>query len=364
MDQRREFVRLAMQEGANRRELCRRFGIHPDTGYKWLSALAAERGRCRPVAAAAFEPGATDRDDRGADCGGARRASGLGRAQDRALSRARGLEPPAVSTVHRDPAPARPHQPPPGGARGLSALREAGAQPVVADGLQGLDPARQWCALPSFDDGGRSFALRCRASRPAPTSSDDTVRGHLETTFRRYGLPEAFFVDNGSPWGDASGQALDPLPRLAAQARRRASSTAGPIIRRAAARTNASTARSRPKCSRSGASAISPRCSAPSTPGARSTISSGRMKHSTRRSRQPLSAEPTRHARTPAGTSNTTATRSCAPSPQPRPTSASRAGSGRCPQAFRGERLAIRPTVTTTASTASSSPPTRSLPST
>jgi transposase-like protein len=32
-----EFVRLAQQEGANRRELCRRFGIHPATGYKWLS---------------------------------------------------------------------------------------------------------------------------------------------------------------------------------------------------------------------------------------------------------------------------------------------------------------------------------------
>jgi transposase-like protein len=29
VDQRREFVRLAMQEGVNRRELCRRFGIHP-----------------------------------------------------------------------------------------------------------------------------------------------------------------------------------------------------------------------------------------------------------------------------------------------------------------------------------------------
>src|SRR5580700_5876343 len=36
MDERREFVRLARQEGANRRELCRRFGIHADTGYKWL----------------------------------------------------------------------------------------------------------------------------------------------------------------------------------------------------------------------------------------------------------------------------------------------------------------------------------------
>ncbi|MGJ4972657.1 helix-turn-helix domain-containing protein, partial [Bradyrhizobium sp. HKCCYLRH1073] len=36
MDQRREFVMLAKQEGANRRELCRRFGISPQTGYKWI----------------------------------------------------------------------------------------------------------------------------------------------------------------------------------------------------------------------------------------------------------------------------------------------------------------------------------------
>lgn len=36
MDQRREFVRLAMQEGANRREFCRRFGISPDAAYKWI----------------------------------------------------------------------------------------------------------------------------------------------------------------------------------------------------------------------------------------------------------------------------------------------------------------------------------------
>jgi putative transposase len=37
MDERREFVRLAMQEGVNRREPCRRFGISPDIGYKWLA---------------------------------------------------------------------------------------------------------------------------------------------------------------------------------------------------------------------------------------------------------------------------------------------------------------------------------------
>ena len=28
----------------------------------------------------------------------------------------------------------------------------------------------------------------------------------LELTFRRYGLPDAFFVDRGSPWGDSGGQ--------------------------------------------------------------------------------------------------------------------------------------------------------------
>jgi len=33
-----------------------------------------------------------------------------------------------------------------------------------------------------------------------------TVRSHLNTTFQRYGLPDAIFVDNGSPWGDASGK--------------------------------------------------------------------------------------------------------------------------------------------------------------
>jgi len=29
-----------------------------------------------------------------------------------------------------------------------------------------------------------------------------TVQEHLTTTFRRYGLPDAVFVDNGTPWGE------------------------------------------------------------------------------------------------------------------------------------------------------------------
>ena len=37
---RKEFVLLAMPAGSNRRELCRRFGIAPKTGYKWLLRYA------------------------------------------------------------------------------------------------------------------------------------------------------------------------------------------------------------------------------------------------------------------------------------------------------------------------------------
>ena len=42
MSLREEFVCLAGQEGANRRELCRRFGISPQTAYKWLARYANE----------------------------------------------------------------------------------------------------------------------------------------------------------------------------------------------------------------------------------------------------------------------------------------------------------------------------------
>src|SRR5262245_3334689 len=42
MDQREEFVRLALAPGANRRELCRRFGISRSKGYKWLARYAAQ----------------------------------------------------------------------------------------------------------------------------------------------------------------------------------------------------------------------------------------------------------------------------------------------------------------------------------
>ena len=42
MSLRKEFVILALQPGANRRALCRRYGISAPTGYKWIGRYLSE----------------------------------------------------------------------------------------------------------------------------------------------------------------------------------------------------------------------------------------------------------------------------------------------------------------------------------
>ena len=206
MDQRREFVRLAMQEGANRRELCRRFGIHPDTGYKWLArwrggeTALADHSR-RPHSS----PGRTEakleaevlavRDDHPA--WGARKIASF-------LRRA-GIEAPAVSTVHEI---LRRHDrivPTPGGpAARLRFEKEAPNLLWQMDfkGWVQLGNGARCHSMTVIDDHSRYVpCLKACADQQNPT-----VRSHLQATFQRYGLPEALFVDNGSPWGDASGR--------------------------------------------------------------------------------------------------------------------------------------------------------------
>ncbi len=206
MEQRNEFVRLALLEGANRRELCRRFGIHPDTGYKWLARWEAgerdldDRSR-RPLTSPARCDAATEdavlkvRDAHPA--WGARKIA-------RCLQRD-GMRPPAVSTVHEI---LRRHQriiAPPGGER--ATLRFEHEQP---NELWQMD-FKGWVALA---DGTRCHPLTIvdDHSRYAPClkacadQQGNTVKTHLATTFRRYGLPEAIFVDNGTPWGSSGGE--------------------------------------------------------------------------------------------------------------------------------------------------------------
>jgi putative transposase len=207
MGERREFVRLALQEGANRRELCRRFGISPEIGYKWLSRWYGgdgdllDRSR-RPHASPARSEPAIEaevlaiRDAHPA--WGARKIAAC-------LTRA-GLTPPAVSTVHAILSRHGRIEP---GSRGPG---ETGHrfEKEAPNHLWQMD-YKGWVAL---KDGERCHPLTIvdDHSRYVPclkacaNQRRSTVQSHLETTFRRYGLPDAIYVDNGSPWGDASGR--------------------------------------------------------------------------------------------------------------------------------------------------------------
>lgn len=205
MSERREFVRLAMQEGANRRELCRRFGIHPDTGYKWLirwqggDRELADRSR-RPL----LSPSRSD-EAMEAQVLAVRDAHPAwgGRKIVRCLAR-EGLDPPAFSTVHAILRRNGRIVPPPGGARATLRFEKD------APNLMWQMDFKGWVRL---GDGARCHPLTVvdDHSRYVPclqACADEqgmTVRRRLEEVFRRYGLPEAFFVDNGTPWGDSSG---------------------------------------------------------------------------------------------------------------------------------------------------------------
>jgi len=205
VEQRRELVELAMQEGANRRELFRRFGVHPDTGYKWLGRWAAkeelaDRSR-RPhsspdrTEAAIEERILAVRDAHPA--WGARKIAHV-------LER-EGLACPVHSTVHeilrRNGRIAVPRG---GAAAHLRFERPEPNQLWQMDfkGHMPLSGGGRCHPLTVVDDHSR-YNL-CLAA--CVDEQRNTVQKQLELTFRRYGLPEAFFVDNGNPWGDSSGQ--------------------------------------------------------------------------------------------------------------------------------------------------------------
>lgn len=206
MEERREFVRLALQEGSNRRELCRRFGISADVGYKWLARWAAgdsallDRSR-RPQAS----PGRTADAIEGAvlrvrDAHPAWGARKIGRVLER-----EGIVPPAVSTIHQILHRHGRIVPPPGG--DVARLRFEKEAPNLLwqmdfKGWVRLGDGTPCHPLTVIDDHAR-FAL-CLSACANQTGA--TVRSRLENTFRVYGLPDAFFVDNGTPWGDPSGE--------------------------------------------------------------------------------------------------------------------------------------------------------------
>ena len=206
--QREEFVRLAMMQGANKSELCRRFGNSREKGYKWLRRYAAEgwggladRSR-RPRASPERTPDAIEAEvlclraaNNGA-WGGRKIAAAMERAGLRAV--------PAPSTITEI---LRRH-----GKLGARAEEHPGPwqrfERATPNELWQMDfkghfalPVGRCHPLTVLDDHSR-YALGIEALADERAVS---VRARLSAIFRRYGLPFAMIMDNGPPWGEGRG---------------------------------------------------------------------------------------------------------------------------------------------------------------
>ena len=213
MSQKKEFVSLALQEDANISRLCRRFQVSRKTGYKWLKrylaqqeAGLAERSR-RPHAS----PGATSPVLEEAVLGLRQAHPVWGGRKIRALLQAQGwAEVPAASTITAilrrhgliDPVEAVKHR----------AWRRFEAE--AANELWQMDFKGHFATnrgrchpLTVLDDHSR-YALgleACGDERGA------TVQERLTRIFQRYGLPRKMLMDNGSPWGSDRAHPYTPL---------------------------------------------------------------------------------------------------------------------------------------------------------
>jgi transposase InsO family protein len=116
-----------------------------------------------------------------------------------------GIEPPALSTVH---AILRRHgrvMAPAGGPKATQRFEKDAPNLLWQMDFKGwvrLADGTPCHPLTMIDDHSRYVPCL----KACVDEQGITVRSHLETTFRHHGLPDALFVDNGGPWGDASGR--------------------------------------------------------------------------------------------------------------------------------------------------------------
>jgi transposase InsO family protein len=213
MSLRKEFVMLALQDGANRRELCRRFGVSAKTGYKWLKRYMDEgaEGLVERSRRPNHSPNSTPLvlEQAIVKLRKAHPAWG-GRKLHRRLTQMGVKSLPSPSTItailHRhgliEPEASQKAQ---------SFVRFEHAAP---NQLWQMDfkghfalAAGRCHPLTVLDDHSR-FNLTLHAC------SDErgmTVQGVLTKTFRQYGLPERMLMDNGAPWGNNTDYPLTPL---------------------------------------------------------------------------------------------------------------------------------------------------------
>lgn len=210
LEAREELCRLALLEGANRRELCRRFQIQPRILYKWLdryrrdgAAGLSDHSR-RPHGS----PSRTSPETEAAVLAVRQENPVWGGRKIRGSLKRQGLLAPSPSTI-------------------TGILRRNGVA-MVAPGQQAwkrfehAEPNDLWQMdfkghvemvrgrlhpLTVIDDHSRySVGLHAADNERHPT-----VQAALQATFECYGLPEIMLTDNGSPWGDSGEQQLTRL---------------------------------------------------------------------------------------------------------------------------------------------------------
>ena len=202
---RSEFVLLARQEGANVRQLCRRFNISPSTAYKWLSRF--EKSGAEGLNNQSRRPKTSPKR-----CADELEKQILAVSQEYAAWGARklkrvledkGVAMPSVSTVHA--VLQRHSRVDPKAAEIKPFIRFEHEAPndlwqMDFKGHFSLSQGR--ChPLTILDDHSR-FSM-CIAA--CANEQRGTVQEHLIRVFRRYGLPLRMTMDNGSPWGDQTG---------------------------------------------------------------------------------------------------------------------------------------------------------------
>ncbi len=204
VDVRREFVELCGVEGANVSELCRRFGVSRKTGYKWLSRYResgasglADQSR-RPLhspsqTGAVVESRVIQLREAHPAWGGRKLRRRL---EDQGLS-----DVPAASTITeilRRKGLLSASATCPGPFQRFERARSNELWQMDFKGHFGMGNGSRCHPLTVLDDHSR-FSLVLEACGHEQGS---LVQAVLSNAFRRYGLPEAMLMDNGSPWGN------------------------------------------------------------------------------------------------------------------------------------------------------------------
>jgi len=214
MSMREEFVLLAKKPDSNIRELCRHYGISSRTAYKWLKRFEQEgqdglvdRSR-RPK----HIPKQTEKavEEKVVEL---RNETGWGgRKISRQLSDQGYYPVPHPNTVtdilrragKLNEEECAQHQP-------VQRFERQAANELWQMDFKGHFPMVRGRCHPFtvLDDHSRF----CVGLKACAAETGTVVKGHLETLFRQYGLPQAILCDNGGPWG--SGYPELELSRLA-----------------------------------------------------------------------------------------------------------------------------------------------------